>query len=1141
MSTYLAKAVGGQPRSSGAQPQHPQSGGLQNTGAVKSNPARQTVGFSVDSNADRLGFIGNVLIGYKVEVQVANGMVYEGVFGSLQNDSTGVSFILKYAKIIKDPKAASDRTALAEKPVPILTIPASELVQLFAKDVRLSPEDLSGADRSEIGFETDAAISRGRGGCVRELQPWQPDEGDDTSFLSLESTGGSSNWDQFAVNRDRFGVQTTWSEHFYTTKINPEECRITEAEAQRIANEIENSGVTNTTNIHLLEERGGELAPDADEEALYGAVIRESRPAPYQHPNHHLQQMQPLQQSQQQQQPQRRQQHARTPQPIAPERVAAWGRAGSGVAAVSSGLAAAQQHHQQQQQQQQRGTQSGRFAGRRSLELVDAGGKRGGMQTATAAKFPGGPVSVPSASVSAGGAAPTSDTGGGSTGSSTAGATAPIDIDPRKEVNKVRSSLSTFPKKDRSSPYGTPRPGMSRSPVLASPLVADPVSLVALDLYVPQQVRLDPEAQAEFLRFKEEQNKKRLGQMGAEATLADLKKAVTSSFKDRPSRTAGNGSAATTAGGAEPVAAAASDVPPVAAAATPPAVAAAPASTALDPTASGGVAAPGTTDPAVPAATTSGSAADAADAKAKVPSKLNPNAKPFSLNINAKEFVPSFASKSNSSSLASGTAEYTTLMKAVTAASVAPSTNNGNMGSTGPAAAAAAATAAATLSASNAGASAVAAQSSAAAAAAAAASNAASASPAVAAAAAQAATSAISSGQVSYVPGAGAHALNINYHHSSNSHGHSHSHGGPQQQAQYAHGSQSGMHVGHGHGGMPHERSGYGGGSGSGFINREMREHGGSVYHRHGDIFRSGGPDSAGSWRGGSGGNSSGDLYRTAAASGSGDGYHHHHHHNHHKGAAGGSGASNEHHSVKGSESHGSSSSGMHKMPPPPPQGPMPADGPMGPIISVAPATMAPHHVIGTMAPMSAPGMPPYMVLQTPGGYVTSTMPPGTVAISTTTSGGVPIIGYVARPPAGTPITAVTPSLAMMSATGMASPYGPAVGPFMSAPGTIPPPSPTGRPPSTGYFQPAGAYSMIATAHPGGPHGHPGGPMGGQPGGPMGGHHLMQGPGHGHGPGHMGQHMQESRGSMGIGGAKGGRQGVRPQRMDHDRSTRDID
>ncbi|EFJ50477.1 hypothetical protein VOLCADRAFT_120645 [Volvox carteri f. nagariensis] len=1139
MSTYLAKAVGGQPRGGGPQQHHQQTaGGLQHNGAVKSNPARQTVGFSVASNADRLGFIGNVLIGYKVEAQVSSGMVYEGVFGSLHNDSTGVSFILKYAKVIKNPTTSSDRNALAEKPVPILTIPAADLVQLYAKDVRLSAEDLSGADRSDVGFETDAAISRGRGGCVRELQRWQPDEGDDSAFFSLESANDSTGWDQFAVNRDRFGVQTTWNEHFYTTKINPEECRISEAEAQRIAKEIEQGNTTSTTNIHLLEERGGELSVDVDEEALYGAVIRDEAPGPYQHPNHHQQQ-------------QRRQQHqARAPQQSVPERVAAWGRAGSGVAAVAGGLATAQQHHQQQQHHQHQ-TQRGNLSG-------------GGLLAVKATSVP---VPVPSAPASVGGAAPTPDTGSGSAGSSTAGATAPIDIDPRKEVNKVRSSLTTWPKKDRSSPYGTPRLGMSRSPVFASPLVGDPVSFSALDLDpgAPQQVRLDPEAQAEFLRFKEEQNKKRLGQMGA-----DLKKAASSSFKERAPLAAGNGTAAAPSGAESAPAAAAATVPaatadaPASAAAAAAAAAAAvaslvagpahaavaspavPASSALPTPAPPAAPAPAATPAVINTAAAPAATADGMEGnKPKLSSKLNPNAKPFSLNINAKEFVPSFAMKSAPPSVTvAPTAPTATTASSTPAAPATRSTSNSvAMG-------APAAVVTSSVSAASAATVAAVAASSAAAAAAASASNVPSAPPAAAAAAAQAATTAVSSGQMSYIPGAGAHGLTVTYHHSSSAHSHGHGHGGSQQ-AHYGHAGQgSGLHMGHGHAALHHERGGYGGG-GNGSMTRELREHGG-MYHRSGDSFRSTISDGVGGggYRGGSGG----DPFRTGAGSGSGDGYHHHHHQYHHK--AGG-GAAAEHHMVnKAADPHSSAAGALHKVPPPPPQGPMAAEGPMGPIISVAPATMAPHHVIGAMAPMTAAGMAPMgysMVLQAgPGGsYVASAMPPGTVAIPATTSGGMPIIGYVARPPAGTPITAVTPGLAMMGAPGMTTPYGAPVGPYMTAaPGTMPPPSPTGRPPSTGYFQPAGTYPMIATAaHPGGPHGHAhahAASMGGQPAGPMAGHHLMSGPaghGHGHGPGHMTQHqhLQDGRGPLGPGGPKGIRQGGRPPRMDHDRMARDLD
>jgi hypothetical protein len=47
-----------------------------------------------------------------------------------------------------------------------LTLPIAEVVQVTASDVRLGAEDLGGlaANDELVGFGTDAAISRGRGG-----------------------------------------------------------------------------------------------------------------------------------------------------------------------------------------------------------------------------------------------------------------------------------------------------------------------------------------------------------------------------------------------------------------------------------------------------------------------------------------------------------------------------------------------------------------------------------------------------------------------------------------------------------------------------------------------------------------------------------------------------------------------------------------------------------------------------------------------------------------------------------------------------------------------------------------------------------------------------------------------------------------
>ena len=49
----------------------------------------------------------------------------------------------------------------------------------------------------------------------RELQRWVPE---DDMELSLEDDGGE--WDQFKVNEEKFGVESTYDEHLYTTRID---------------------------------------------------------------------------------------------------------------------------------------------------------------------------------------------------------------------------------------------------------------------------------------------------------------------------------------------------------------------------------------------------------------------------------------------------------------------------------------------------------------------------------------------------------------------------------------------------------------------------------------------------------------------------------------------------------------------------------------------------------------------------------------------------------------------------------------------------------------------------------------------------------------------------------------------------------
>lgn len=94
----------------------------------------------------------------------------------------------------------------------------------------------------------------------RELEKWVPDAGEGMSLedMSLSGGGGGSaggGWDQFATNQSMYGVHTTYDENLYTTKLDKVSSKISEAEAARIAREIER-GLTNSTNRHMAEERG---------------------------------------------------------------------------------------------------------------------------------------------------------------------------------------------------------------------------------------------------------------------------------------------------------------------------------------------------------------------------------------------------------------------------------------------------------------------------------------------------------------------------------------------------------------------------------------------------------------------------------------------------------------------------------------------------------------------------------------------------------------------------------------------------------------------------------------------------------------------------------------------------------------------
>jgi len=96
----------------------------------------------------------------------------------------------------------------------------------------------------------------------------------ETSTELTPSNASASAWDQFEVNRTKFGVTSTFDENLYTTRLNlasatPEQLAFAERKAREINNSL-------SSNVHMQEERGQVAETDMDEEDLYSGVARQT-------------------------------------------------------------------------------------------------------------------------------------------------------------------------------------------------------------------------------------------------------------------------------------------------------------------------------------------------------------------------------------------------------------------------------------------------------------------------------------------------------------------------------------------------------------------------------------------------------------------------------------------------------------------------------------------------------------------------------------------------------------------------------------------------------------------------------------------------------------------------------------------------
>lgn len=124
-------------------------------------------------------------------------------------------------------------------------------------------------------FKTDRDISTGYKFREREFEVWKPDVGS-TEISMDDSNFNAGSWDQFKVNEEKFGVESTYDEHLYTTRVDTSAKDYNERlqRAQKIAREIEGLA---TLDRHVLEERGATIDDSGmDEEDKYSGVLNDS-------------------------------------------------------------------------------------------------------------------------------------------------------------------------------------------------------------------------------------------------------------------------------------------------------------------------------------------------------------------------------------------------------------------------------------------------------------------------------------------------------------------------------------------------------------------------------------------------------------------------------------------------------------------------------------------------------------------------------------------------------------------------------------------------------------------------------------------------------------------------------------------------
>ncbi|KAL2149700.1 hypothetical protein VTH82DRAFT_8352 [Thermothelomyces myriococcoides] len=214
--------------------------------------------------------------GQRVRLVLTSGAEFEGTYANGPDPAT---CRLSMVQQRKPPNSADFTNGSSRREQSTMTIQRKDIADARVLSGNNAKNEGRIPNGNRSGFRTDSAISNSRLGTERALKAWVPDAAYEVDG-SLEKSGGTGTWDQFAENERLFGLKTDYDENIYTTAIDRNHPQYKErlAAADKKAREIEQS---TPTTAHVAEERvmdyvGGD--DNRDEEDKYSGVRRQDFP-----------------------------------------------------------------------------------------------------------------------------------------------------------------------------------------------------------------------------------------------------------------------------------------------------------------------------------------------------------------------------------------------------------------------------------------------------------------------------------------------------------------------------------------------------------------------------------------------------------------------------------------------------------------------------------------------------------------------------------------------------------------------------------------------------------------------------------------------------------------------------------------------